>query len=85
MSDQKENKESQGGKSPSLKMVVDGKVREISFEELTLSNNLAQEALVRLLVDKKIIDGQELFEYMQKVRTERYRTEPPPENQTEKK
>lgn len=61
-------------------MVVDGKVRDISFEELTLSNNLAQEALVRLLVDKKIIDGQELFEYMQKVRTERYRTEEPSDN-----
>ncbi len=88
MSDQKESKErkeSQGRKTPSLKMVVDGEVREISFEELTLSNNLAQEALVRLLVDKKIIDGQELFEYMQKIRTERYRTEPPSENQTEKK
>ena len=63
-------------RQPALKMLVDGKVREISFEELTLSNNLAQEALVRLLVEKKIIDPKELMEYMQKVRKERYRIEP---------
>jgi len=28
------------GKTPALKLVIDGKEREISFEELTLSNNL---------------------------------------------
>jgi len=61
---------------PALKILVDGKIREISFEELTLSNNLAQEALVRLLVEKKLIDPKDLMEYMQKVRKERYRVEP---------
>ncbi|NMC45053.1 MAG: hypothetical protein GYA46_14125 [candidate division Zixibacteria bacterium] len=61
-------------KPPSLKIVVDGKEREISYEELTLSNNLAQEALVRLLVDKKIIEPKDLIAYLEKVRKERYRT-----------
>ncbi len=57
-----------------LKMVVDGKERDVSFEELALSNNLAQEALVRLLIEKKIIEPKDMMEMMQKVRKERYRT-----------
>lgn len=61
-----------------MKIVIDGQERVITYEELALSNNLAQEALVRLLVDKKIIDPQELMEYMQKVKKERYRQEMPP-------
>ncbi len=61
-------------KPPALKLVVDGKERDVSFEELALSNNLAQEALVRLLVEKKVIDPKELLECMQKVKKERYRT-----------
>jgi hypothetical protein len=61
-------------KPPALKIVVDGKEREISYEELTLSNNLAQEALVRLLVDKKIIEPKDLIDYLERVRKERYRT-----------
>jgi len=58
-----------------LKMVVDGKERDVSFEELALSNNLAQEALVRLLIEKKIIEPKDMMEMMQKVRKERYRTQ----------
>lgn len=65
---------------PALKLVIDGKERVITFEELTLSNNLAQEALVNLLVDKKIIDPHELMEYMQKIRKERFRQEEPPKD-----
>jgi hypothetical protein len=57
-----------------LKMIVNGKERHITFEELALSNNLAQEALVRILVDKKVFRPQELVEMMEKVRKERYRT-----------
>jgi len=60
-------------KKVALKMVVDGKERDVSFEELALSNNLAQEALVRLLIDKKLFDPQELLEMMEKVKKERYR------------
>lgn len=58
-----------------LKMVVDGKERDVSFEELALSNNLAQEALVRLLIDKGLFQPKELMEMMEKVKVERYRTE----------
>jgi len=65
---------------PALKIVIDGKERDVSFEELALSNNLAQEALVRLLVDKKLITSKELLEYMQKIKSERYRTVPPTED-----
>nr|MBN2276921.1 hypothetical protein [candidate division Zixibacteria bacterium] len=57
-----------------LKMIVDGKERNITFEELALSNNLAQEALVRLLIEKKVIEPKELVEMMAKVKKERYRT-----------
>ena len=56
-----------------LKMVVDGQVKDITYEELALSNNLAQEALVRLLIDKKVFEAREMLEMMQKVKKERYR------------
>lgn len=56
-----------------LRMIVDGKERDVSYEELALSNNLAQEALVRLLIDKKLFEPKDLLEMMTKVRKERYR------------
>jgi len=77
--------ETNSNRPPILKLVVDGKEREITFEELTLSNNLAQEALVRLLVEKKIIEAKDLMEYMQKVRKERFRTAPAPGSPDPKK
>jgi hypothetical protein len=61
-------------KRVALKMVVDGVEKEVTFEELALSNNLALEALVRLMVDKKLIEPKELMDMMEKVRKERYRT-----------
>ncbi|MFZ1684592.1 MAG: hypothetical protein WAU88_10740 [Candidatus Zixiibacteriota bacterium] len=61
-------------KNVALKMVVDGVEKEVTFEELALSNNLALEALVRLMVDKKLIEPKELMDMMEKVRKERYRT-----------
>jgi hypothetical protein len=64
-------------KPPPLRVIINGQEREVSYEELALSNNLAQEALVRLLVDKKIIDAGELLDYMKKIKDERYRTAPP--------
>ena len=60
-------------KKVALKMIVDGKERDISFEELALSNNLAQEALVRVLIDKKVIEPKELLDMMETVKKERYR------------
>jgi hypothetical protein len=59
-----------------MRLVIDGKERLVSYEELALSNNLAQEALVRLLVKKKIIKPDELLEEINTVKTERYRPDP---------
>ena len=60
-------------KNVAIKMVVDGQERDVSFEELALSNNLAQEALVRLLIEKGIFKPNDLLEMMEKVKKERYR------------
>ncbi len=59
-----------------MKMVVDGVEHCITFEELTLSNNLAQEALVSLLIKKQLIQGQELLDEISRIRKERYHPEP---------
>ena len=56
-----------------LKMVINGEERDISYEELALSNNLAQEALVRLLMEKKVFKAEELLTVMENVKKERYR------------
>jgi len=60
-------------KNVALQMVIDGKTRDVTFEELALSNNLAQEALVRLLMEKEIFKPDELLQIMEKVKEERYR------------
>lgn len=60
-----------------LKMVVNGKEKDVTYEELALSNNLAQEALVRLLIDKGIFEPKELIEMLEKVKKERYRVREP--------
>ena len=59
-----------------LRMVIDGQERKITYEELALSNNLAQEALVRLLVKKKLIAPDDLLKEINAVKEERYRVEP---------
>jgi hypothetical protein len=56
-----------------MKMVVDGKVREITVEQLVISNQLSQEALVSLLVKKKLIDPRDLLNEIERIRKERYR------------
>jgi len=57
-----------------LRVIMGDKEKEVTFDELVLSNNLAQEALVRLLVRKKIFRPEELVEEMEKVKRERYRS-----------
>lgn len=61
-------------KRVALKILIGDKQKDITFEELCLSNNLAQEALVRLLMKKKIFKSQELLKEMEQVREERYRS-----------
>ncbi len=57
-----------------LKIVMGDQEREVTYEELCLSNNLAQEALVRLLVKKKVLKSEELLQEMEQLRKERYRS-----------
>ena len=63
-----------------LKIIIDGKERNISFDELTLSNNLALESLVRVLARKKVVESKELMEEMEKIRKERMPDYPIKEN-----
>lgn len=60
-------------KKIAIRMVVDGKEREVTYEELSLSNNLALEALARLMIEKKLFEPKDLLEMMEKVKKERYR------------
>ena len=56
-----------------LRMMVDGEVREITVEQLCISNQLSQEALVSLMVKKGLIDPKELLDEIESIRKERYR------------
>jgi hypothetical protein len=60
-------------KNVALKMIINGKEIDVTYEELALSNNLAQEALVRLLIQKKLFEPKELIDMMEIVKKERYR------------
>lgn len=59
-----------------LRMVINGRERKVTYEELALSNNLAQEALVSLLVKNKLIKPDELLAEIKAVKSERYRVDP---------
>lgn len=60
-------------KRVALKVVVGDQIREVTFDELTLSNNLGLEALVKVLVDKGVFKPEELQQEMERIRKERYR------------
>lgn len=64
-----------GKRKYAMKVVVDGQEKEISFEELTLSNKLAHDALVSLLIKKGVFKPQELLDEIAVVKKERYRDE----------
>lgn len=59
--------------SSGLILVKDGVQREVSFEELALSNTLSLEALVRVLSRNGNVDPEELMKEMEKVKSERFR------------
>ncbi len=65
-------------KRPAIKLVTADGVREISYEELSLSVHMAQEALVKVLIEKKVISPEDFLKALKEVREERYRTEPKP-------
>ncbi len=62
-------------KKPAIKLVTGDQVREISYEELALSVHMSQEALVKVLIEKKIISPEEFLKALREVKQERYRTE----------
>lgn len=66
-----------------MKMVIDGKVREITVEQLVISNNLSQEALVSLLVKKGVIKPKDLLDEIEQIRKVRYRTGDPEDSSKE--
>jgi hypothetical protein len=55
-----------------LKVSVGGKTHDVTFDELTLSNNLGLEALVTLLVEKNVFKPEELQAMMERIRRDRY-------------
>lgn len=65
-------------KRVAMKMVIDGQVREVTFEELAITNNLAQRAIVSLLIKKKLIDPQEYIDELRDIQEQHYRSGEPP-------
>jgi len=51
----------------------DGTRKEVSFEELALSNNLGQQTLVRLLIKKGVITAEEFMDAMAEMQKTHYR------------
>ena len=62
-------------------IVKDGVQKKVSFEELCLSNTMSLEAIVALLVKKKIIKPDELLDAIKSIKSERYRSGGPPQEQ----
>lgn len=60
-------------KRVALKVAIGEKVHEVTFDELTLSNNLGLEAVVTVLVEKGIFTPEELQSVMDRIRKDRYR------------
>lgn len=56
-----------------LRISIGDQARDVTFDELTLSNNLGLEALVTLLVHKGVFSAEELQQEMDRIRGERYR------------
>ncbi|HBC47865.1 MAG TPA: hypothetical protein DEO84_10730 [candidate division Zixibacteria bacterium] len=56
-----------------LKVSIGDTIHEVTFDELTLSNNLGLEALVTILVEKGIFQAEELQSIMERIRLDRYR------------
>ena len=60
-------------KNVALKLSVNGEIKDVTFEQLSLINNLDLAALVQLLIEKEIIKAEEIMDMVSKIREERYR------------
>jgi hypothetical protein len=59
-------------------LVKNGEQKRVSFDELCLSNTMSLEALVALLVKKKVIKPNELLDAIKDVKNQRFRAGVPP-------
>ncbi|MCD4655795.1 hypothetical protein K8T06_17885 [bacterium] len=50
-----------------MKIVTDGKTRDITIKELLLSQNLSLEALTSLLIKKGVFTGEELLDEIKRI------------------
>lgn len=74
----KSKKDEKKEEASGLFLVKNGVKREVSFEELALSNTLSLEALVRVLARNGNIDPNELLKEMEKVKSERFQDDGTP-------
>jgi hypothetical protein len=74
----KSRKDEKKEEASGLFLVKDGVKREVTFQELALSNTLSLEALVRVLARNGNIDPDELLKEMEKVKSERFRDDSTP-------
>lgn len=51
-----------------MKIVADGKVRDVTVKELVLSQNLSMEALTSVLIRKGILTAEDLLDEIQRIR-----------------
>ena len=61
-------------------LVKDGEQKNVSFEELCLSNTMSLEALVAILVKKKVFKTKELLDAIRDVKNLRFRAGEPPQS-----
>jgi len=50
-----------------MKIVTDGKTRDVTVKELLLSQNLSMEALTSLLIKKGLISAEDLLDEIEKI------------------
>ncbi len=74
-----EHNHDQGGRPVMVIRMPDGSERVVTFEELTITNNITLEAVVRLLLKKGIITEQEFTGEIEQVTRERAPRGNPPE------
>lgn len=55
-----------------MRIMAGGKTRDVSYRELLLSTNLSFEALMSVLVKKKLITPEELLQEIELIRKSRY-------------
>jgi len=51
-----------------MRIVADGKIRDVSYQELLLSTNMTIEALMSILARKKIISPDEMLQEIEDIR-----------------